>query len=77
MRQALALAALYGGGIFAYLWLGFPGSAGYALGIGGCLVMLGLASGYWIGADAQADILVTELMTWLRKKRSIDRDSAT
>lgn len=70
MRQALALAALFGIGGFVYLWLGLPGFAGFGFGITASLVTLGIASGYWIG-DAEADVLVTKLMEWLREKRSL------
>jgi hypothetical protein len=70
MRQALALAALFGFGGFVYLWLGLPGFVGFGFGIGACVVALGLSSGYWIG-DSEADKLVTELMRWRREKRSV------
>lgn len=69
MRQALALAALFGIGGFVYLWLGLPGFVGFGFGMGAGLVTLGIASGYWIG-DPEADVLVTKLMEW-RKKRSL------
>lgn len=72
MRQALAVAALVGFGGFIYLWLGLPGFVGFGFGIGACLVVLGIASGYWIG-DPEADKLVTELMKWLRERRSLDK----
>lgn len=68
MRQALALAALFGFGCFAFLWLGIPGAARYGLGIIGVIVSLGAASGYWIG-DPVADNMVTELMRWLKENR--------
>ena len=69
MRQALALAALFGCGIGVYLWLGVIGVAAFGAGIGTTILTLGIASGYWIGRDPQADIYVTELMAWLREQR--------
>lgn len=68
MRQALALMALFGLGGFVYLWLGLPGFVGFGFGITATGLTIGIASGYWVG-DAEADVLVTKLMDWLREQR--------
>lgn len=68
LRQTLAIATLFGGGAFMYLWLGVPGAFGYGVGIGAALLSVGLSTGYWIGITEDADILVTKLMQW-RKQR--------
>ena len=70
IRQALAIAVLFGGWGFAYLWLGLHGVAGAMLGNAITLCALGIASGYWVGMTPDADKLVTELMKWLKQKRS-------
>ena len=74
MRQALALAALFGLAVFSYVWLGKFGAAGFGLGITAAVVTLGLASGYWIGFDPKADVMVTELMNRLRQWRATERE---
>lgn len=70
VRQTLALAALFGGHGFIYLWLGQTGLLGAFFGMTVAFCTLGLASGYWMGIDTEADQLVTELMKWLKQKRS-------
>lgn len=70
MRQALALAVLFGGCALIYLWLGIPGLAGAFCGISITVCTLGAASGYWVGFDSEADQMVTDLMKWLKQKRS-------
>ena len=70
VRQTLALAALFGGHGLIYLWLGQTGLLGAFFGVTISLCTLGLASGYWVGLDTEADQLVTELMKWLKQKRS-------
>ena len=74
MRQALALVALFGLAVFSYVWLGKYGAAGFGLGITATVLTLGLASGYWVGFDPQADTLVTELMRRLRERRLTERE---
>ena len=69
IRQALAIALLFGGIAFIYLWLGVPGAAGAASMITILVCVIGIASGYWIGFDGEADTLVTELMKWLKERR--------
>lgn len=70
IRQAAAIALLFGGCGLIYLWLGIPGLAGAFFGIGIAICTVGLASGYWIGFDSEADRMVTDLMKWLRQKRA-------
>lgn len=70
MRQAFAIAALFGGGLFMYLWLGIPGACGYGFGLTGAGVTLGLASGYWVGFNPDHDKMVTELMRWAKLNRA-------
>lgn len=70
IRQLLALAALFGGMGFIYLWLGVPGLAGAFFGVTITIFTIGIASGYWIGFDGEADRMVTDLMKWLKQKRS-------
>lgn len=70
IRQALAIAVLFGGFGLIYLWLGIPGLAGAGFGMTILFCTLGIASGYWIGMTPDADVLVTELMKWLKDRRS-------
>jgi hypothetical protein len=69
-RQALAIAVLLGGCTLIYLWLGIPGAVGVGFGISITVCTLGIASGYWVGFDSEADQMVTDLMKWLKQKRS-------
>ena len=69
MRQALALAVLFGIGAFVYLWLGLPGFVGFGFGITASVLTVGISVGYWIG-DGDSDVLVTKLME-CGKKRSL------
>jgi len=47
-----------------YLVWGVVGLAGAFLGSAGCIVALGIATGYWIGS--QSDVMVIELMRWAK-----------
>jgi len=70
VRQLLATAFAVAAFAFMYLWLGIPGLAGAFFGVTITICTIGIASGYWIGFDSEADRMVTDLMRWLRQKRS-------
>lgn len=70
VRQVLAIALAIAAFAFIYLWLGIPGLAGAFFGVTITICTIGIASGYWIGFDSEADRMVTDLMKWLKQKRS-------
>jgi hypothetical protein len=70
VRQLLAIVFAVAAFAFMYLWLGAPGLAGAFFGVTITICTLGIASGYWVGFDSEADRMVTDLMKWLRQKRS-------
>jgi len=70
VRQLLAIVFAVAAFAFMYLWLGTPGLAGAFFGVTITICTLGIASGYWVGFDSEADHMVTDLMKWLRQKRS-------
>lgn len=70
VRQVLAIAFAIAAFTFVYLWLGIPGLAGAFFGLTVTLCILGIASGYWVGFDYEADRMVIDLMKWLKQKRS-------
>lgn len=70
LRQALGLIVLFGAMAFAYVWLGVPGVAGMGLGLTVFWLCTGIATGYWVGTDATAEAMVTELMRRIRAARA-------
>ena len=70
LRQFLAIAFAIAAFAFRYLWLGMNGLAGAFFGVSITICTIGIASGYWIGFDGEADRMVTDLMKWLKQKRS-------
>ena len=70
IRQTIALIILFGGIGCLYLWLGVVGTVGAFFGMTILFSVLGVASGYWVGLDSEADMMVTDLMKWLKQKRS-------
>lgn len=74
VRQTLGLIVLFGAMGFAYAWLGVPGVAGVWVGMAAMWAIVGLAVGYWMGTDADAERLIPEMMRRLRAARSAERN---
>lgn len=62
MRNALAGLVLIGGLVAVWALWGFKGLAGAGIGLALFRTSLGIATGYWVGADGRAEAMVTELM---------------
>lgn len=70
MRQALAAFVLFGGLAAVWALWGMPGLAGAGIGMFIFRTGLGIATGYWVGADGRVEAMVSELM---RRVRSHDQ----
>ena len=69
MRQALAAVlhlAIMG---LAYLWLGIEGLVGFQIGMFAGWLLLGFGCGWWAGLNERIDLMVADLMQWIRDQR--------
>lgn len=69
MRQALAAVlhlAIMG---LAYLWLGIEGLVGFQIGMFAGWLLLGFGYGWWAGLNERIDLMVADLMQWIRDQR--------
>lgn len=69
MRPFLSAAAFLSSMAVAFAWLGIDGLAGFAVGLWGTWLLIGIGYGWWIGWDQRVDLMIADLIVWLKDQR--------